>query len=345
MRGERCAERGRAAAVAVALLASIALPLEARAQTQPTASLVYVVAAEASGCPSEQVVRDLVVARLGYDPFDEHAALSMRISVSALERELVGAVELAGADGTAVGRREIRGTAGHCDALSETLAIAAGIALEALVEPAGAALQPPGAHGPPALEPLDAEPPPALARRQPRPREQTPAVPATVAERGPRIDLYAGPLGRLGASPAPGWGASVGASVGVATYTLGVEASFTTMPAASAVSGGVSLRTSLLSVGFVPCYALGVARVCAVAAIGSLESEAQVEELRVASTLFAYAGVRLGAVVPLGRRVAFGAHLDLAASLVRASFDIGSTSVWTNGPVLGELGLSLVLRP
>ena len=50
----------------------------ARAENdRETARLVYVVAANASGCPDEESFRNLVTARLGYDPFQpdgKHAA-------------------------------------------------------------------------------------------------------------------------------------------------------------------------------------------------------------------------------------------------------------------------------
>ena len=50
----------------------------ARAENdRETARLVYVVAANASGCPDEESFRNLVTARLGYDPFEpdgKHAA-------------------------------------------------------------------------------------------------------------------------------------------------------------------------------------------------------------------------------------------------------------------------------
>src|SRR5512132_3561634 len=47
-----------------------------------TARLVYVVAANASGCPDEESFRNLVTARLGYDPFEPHGKHAAAVEIT-----------------------------------------------------------------------------------------------------------------------------------------------------------------------------------------------------------------------------------------------------------------------
>src|SRR5437868_3298 len=65
----------------------------------PTAHLLYVREAGAQSCPDESSMRAQVAARLGREPFVEHALTTVSVTLYAKARELRARIELVDASG------------------------------------------------------------------------------------------------------------------------------------------------------------------------------------------------------------------------------------------------------
>lgn len=86
-----------AAFAAVAVLATY---VEMAAAEPARVSLTYVRKdAAANGCPDEPTFRTLVIARLGYDPFDKTGPLALRVEFRPQGTEIAGSLLLSGNPG------------------------------------------------------------------------------------------------------------------------------------------------------------------------------------------------------------------------------------------------------
>ncbi|HVH48156.1 MAG TPA: hypothetical protein VM925_37740, partial [Labilithrix sp.] len=109
------------------LLAIAVVPRDAHAEVQARARLSYVVEAGAETCPAEPEMRDLVAARLGYDPFAADAQQEVVVRIGRRARGIAGAFEL---KGPKPGQREIASPGGDCREVADALATAIAISLD-----------------------------------------------------------------------------------------------------------------------------------------------------------------------------------------------------------------------
>src|SRR5262245_13665586 len=70
--------------------------------------------ARATSCPDERQMRDLVAARLGYDPFTQAAEQSIAISIRREGGGLRADVEIRDRDGQVTGSRRLDSTRSDC---------------------------------------------------------------------------------------------------------------------------------------------------------------------------------------------------------------------------------------
>ena len=85
----------------------------------------------AESCPELRTVQQEVAAHLGYEPFDENAALVIAARLAPDGPALLGTIEVSRGDGTPLGRRELRSSTGDCAELSAAMQLAIAIVIDA----------------------------------------------------------------------------------------------------------------------------------------------------------------------------------------------------------------------
>jgi hypothetical protein len=117
----------RAAKSAAGILALVGaatwLVPAASAQDRSSARLEYTVPT-AGSCPDEQSFRDIVAGRLGYDPFEDGAALTIEAAIAREETGFTGRVRAVRTDGSVAGQRTIDAPEQDCREMAASMAIA-----------------------------------------------------------------------------------------------------------------------------------------------------------------------------------------------------------------------------
>jgi hypothetical protein len=268
----------------------------ARAQTgvpERRARLVYVVAPDAQGCPSEQELRAAANARAGHELFGDPASLTLEVNIRRAGAAHVATVVLPdGPDGT--GTRELRSDVG-CAELATAVALVASLAIDP-----ESILRPPPPPPPP--------PPPSRTWRG-------------WVGLGPRVGFGPGPLS-----------GGLALSGGVTGFlggrgTLGAELRGLA-PRDSAFEAG-QVAVTPLTLAVLPCAARGHLEACGVAAVGLVRGEgAGFTQNFTVWRPFAALGAR-GGVVLGGERLRLRAFVEVAAVLPRTSFMVGEAEAYT----------------
>jgi hypothetical protein len=108
--------------------------------------------------------------------------------------------------------------------------------------------------------------------------------------------------------------------------------------------GALGVRSSLTLGMLIPCARSGIARLCAIAAAGALSGEGLgVNTNDRATTFYAAGGVRLGAEIPVWRRLAYAARADLMAPITRTTLRDYGEAVWTTPPLSAVMSMGLVV--
>jgi hypothetical protein len=130
-------------------LSTTATALCASASEPARLTLTYG-APEEAGCPDEGSFRNLVAARLGYDPFVPESQDGVRVELVRDHQRMRGHVEVARQGQGAPLARDLSGDADKCEALGAALATTLAIALDpvsALAPVSANAAQPAVAQG------------------------------------------------------------------------------------------------------------------------------------------------------------------------------------------------------
>lgn len=268
-----------------------------------------------------------VVHRLGYDPFEAGARLTVLALIENSGSELVGSVELVGEDGVSEGRRRLSSPADRCTDLVRAMALSASLALdhrrelEAGVVPRSA------------TEPERVEKPSVNLGTRVSPHELPPDERASAdgAPAVPRIGLGAGAQLTAGSGPATAPGFSLAATARYGAFRLDVEVRADTGVSAPLPRLGpdARLQTSLVTGSVAPCLQLGSVFACGLVSLGSLSAEARgITEPARDQGLYSAAGARLGVGVPLADRLSLDLHADGVMQLARPEVAIDETSVW-----------------
>jgi hypothetical protein len=237
-------------------------------------------------------------------------------------------LELLGADGAVIGTRQLSAAQQDCRELGSAMALAISVAIDPLSLTHSA---PPRAsvEAPTVVTPARAVTMPApvevLAAREPKPI---------------RWSAGASVLSSLGANPSldAGFATQIGARIGIAS--LAVEGRLDLPASTSVAIGGV--RTTLAFAALVPCVHIGLARGCAIGAIGALYGSGYGIDMPFhRHTFYAAAGGRVGAELPLSRRLALDLHLDLLGTLTSTRLEVDHTTVWTTPPISAALALGI----
>jgi hypothetical protein len=323
----------------------------ARAEDEkPAARLEFANVSSLVSCPGERTFRDRVAARLGLDPFEAGAARTVVATLRDDKQKLRGEVVLRGADGNVIGRRELTAPRGECSELVESMASVVSLLLDPLgkVKAAASATALPSTPPPPTAEPSVTTTPSATAAPPPPPAPSAPPTsPAPVPE-GPRLrfavraSTYAG----VGRGPAPTLGARVGAEGRYGALGLGLELAFESTLGATELETVDRASASFVLGGVVACYRRRYLNACLPLHGGFAQGEApDVASPTVRRTLAGFVGGRIGVPIPLGSLFELEPLLGLDVALVRTRFQVSQETVWTQSPVSGTLGLSLVLTP
>jgi hypothetical protein len=153
-------------------IAAVGLGLSGHAHARDYARLVVEREASAAECPDEQLLRDAVTTRLGYEPFTEDAPSLVTVLFRRKGGTLHATTVLRGADGTVKGQRALTSAHGDCAAVASATTLTISI----LLDPRSGLVQPEAAAA--AATPLAAEPAPVAP---------APAAPAPVPPSNPPV--------------------------------------------------------------------------------------------------------------------------------------------------------------
>lgn len=292
----------------------------------------------AERCPGDDVLRELVVARLGRDPFDDGSPIVVRATLTRSGRSWEARIERFAADGAAAGARELAVPGRACDELAEALTLAIGIA----VDPIALRELAPQEHeeeAPPAPEPVTTvEPPPVAPPTVSSPPRSAPA--ASEPPPGPapalRLALRAGIAGLV----APEVNASAALSIGFALDALSIDLEARAdAPSGAALPGGGAFESHFAGgASLVPCGHVGPLALCGLLTVGAFRVSADNRAVGQRVVPWAAGGGRVAGEIPL----VGGWHAVVAGDLLVAftppTVALDGDEVWVASPV--SLGLT-----
>jgi hypothetical protein len=302
------------------------------ARANPSARLIYVRGPGAGECPSEDVVRRSVAARLGYDPFFLSAPTTIFVELSRDGERFAAVVKLIDNQGVERGVRRLESHTRDCGDLVGTLALT----ISLVVDPLSLAVAPtpPEAAAVPAAPAAPASPPPAFAPAA----APAPVVPTPPAPRPPAVTPFVGVavLGSLGSALAPTAGAAIFGGARRSWVSVRVEgrgdlpASASNPPARSWALFGSAL----------PCGHLDRAFACASIGLEWIHATGDAASPRRAETLVAVAGGRLGLELVATEHFALAAFGESLVPLQRPRIVIDGTTTHSFDAVAGDVGIS-----
>ena len=338
----------RTAVALVVLAAASSWVLTARAELAAV-RLDYARGPGAETCPDEAALRAAVASRLAYDPFRETAATTVATSMQARRKELLARIELRDAKGAVIGARELVSPESDCSELARAVALAIAIA----IDPVSVIRVPLPPVRTPSVAPVVSErtnePPPGPAisplppAAPPSARSEASLPAHAAASAGPHVRATSALL--LGAGPTPGLSAGARLGLGVRWPSVSIDLEgrgiWPTSASAAQLPGDVRAFAVLASV--VPCLHEGPLLACGVASAGPLRGAGEgAIAARTATTMFAAAGGRAGAEIPLGRSLALGLSIEADISLTPTSLRLGALEVFHTPPVFGALAAGVV---
>jgi hypothetical protein len=286
-------------------------------------------------------LRTRVIARLGYDPF---SATANRIVLAIVEREgeqLHAKVDLADAEGSIQGVRELNAPANDCTTLIRALALSISIA----IDPSSALENREGEHRADAdqpAEPHEASSPELLEQRR------LGALPKAKPLRTSRFFTGTGLHLTLGAGPALGYGGDLVLGIRNRNLSLSLEGRGDPMVMAPSERGG-EIGALFMLASLVPCLHQYHLAFCVLASAGFVRASSDQILVHSSDTgFYAAAGVRLGVDWPLTERVELLPHVDLATPLPRQHIQVYETKretlmdAWTSPALSGQIGMHLV---
>ncbi len=343
---------GRDLGAVMVLAAALAFPGRALAQPEaPRAVLVYERTDAAGACPGDALVRSLVAARLGADPFGDEAPVRVMVQVDRGAAGYRASIRIE-AGGQVRGSRALRADR-DCEALARAIALSVSLLLEVLDAPAPA----PDRQAP-AVEPEEAAAEPEAAVRAqapdaeiPPPAIVSPPAPLLLVDRAPeRRRATAGELavsagGQAGLLPAAGSIIGIQGRIRRGQRSLAIEGRWA-LPASDALAGG-RVTASLLSGTVGACASFRQIGACALASGGALYGHGDgFDSSSTALAPYAAAGGRLYWEQAMTTGLALRTQVEVSASLVRTRLRVTGmpTGEWTAPPAAVGVEMALVRR-
>jgi hypothetical protein len=328
----------------IALTVAAALFAARDASAGAAAKLTYVREPGAERCDDEATLRAAVAARVGYDLFFPWAPKTVVVDVArTTPRGYRSTVQIVDEDGLVLGARHLQTSSDDCADLTRALALTISIAVDdRTLEyiPVRKASPPPPAPTSPPVDsapppPVDSAPPPPVGTAPPPP-PAPPSRPASLVDHSrassPESPFVAWltPTVAARVAPAVAAGAEIDASLRYAGLSVAMDAR-ADLPASVALNRGGRVATWLFLVSAVPCvhwpYPLAL---CAVFGAGRFsESGSGVGSPRTEHALFASAGGRVAAELPIAGRLFLVGHGDVLAALTRHILQVDAQPVFT----------------
>ncbi|MBL8951859.1 MAG: hypothetical protein JNK82_13840 [Myxococcaceae bacterium] len=261
--------------------------------------------AAGTSCPDKAALAAAVRERLGYEPFTEGGDDVIEVVITSSGQAL--SARIVGKRG----RRELASPTTDCTELFKALHLAVAIA----IDPRAGLVSPPP-------EPLPAAPP------APKPPPPTPLT----------FHAGAGLLGAAGTGPQVTGGLSALAGLRYGLFQADVGGRVE-LPVGVQLEAA-RVTTQALAAEGAGCLAVSLARACLLFTLGGL----RVQGPDVGTVLvLATAGTRLAADWQFSKLFIARAFFDLAAHLARTTVLYRGVTVWEMPPVMGTLGLALLL--
>ncbi len=312
----------------------VAWPRRATADEHAYAVLRYELDDPGRQCGDEAAFRARVTSRLGYDPFRDEADLELRVRVVVRPRAVRATIDSA-RRGRPSGTRSIDDV--QCDALVETVASAVALVLD----PVGAAPHSEVAALP--LPPLPLPPPPSAPKPLVSSGRDAPPTPAPATQLAPLA--YLDGTASFGRAPVVLLGVRFGAGVSSRSFSAAAEAHAETSSHAAGVTATDRLSVSAFSGSLVPCGTIRPLQLCGVLTLGTRQTTApDVEVPTTRGALFSALGIRAGIELPLTAAVALRLNGDVRAALLRTTYTVDRSPVFTPAPVDVGVGIGVLGR-
>ncbi len=340
----------RAAAICVCLLTTA--PSRAASRT-------FVVALEYSSapdCPEEAEFRGIVSGRLGYDAFREGASNRVLVQVASQGRSYEGHIEWRDAAGQWQGDRTFPSRSNDCRELIRAMGFALALQIQLLTS---AETPPAGGDAATATnsEAIAApRSPPAAPTNTPPPKQEQAALGATTATEKPTIPEAVIP------SPTPTFSLGIGGSVAFGMSTGMVETGrlFSSVawpffaielaaeagpPATIRRQDGSGFTHQELLASLAGCGSVARWSACLVAKGGEIRIAGRdIDSPHSGSGPLLQAGLRLGVMQALGRRVFLSVRAEGLVTLTSSRVTLDQILLWTSPRFAGTLGLDLGVR-
>jgi hypothetical protein len=349
------------AIAAVLLLLGLPSGSVAAAEGDLHVTLDYAVEPSLRTCWQEEEFRRSVSQRIGYDPFQDQAALNVRVRVGGTAAAVDGHVEWRKPSGLLMGERRFVAKDGNCAKLMTEMSCAVGLQIE-LLRPkvpgaatatartsgptSGATDRPPGAT-------VTTDPAAATVTRPPAPLAPPPKAPPP-ADSGSQLPPATASAWLLwaGVGPSLAWRSSPHITPDLRVFVtarrgdLSLEiAASGTYPSSERRWDGSGFRHTQLGGSLALCGHRAWLSGCTVGRAGAaLVRGLEVDRPRSPNGFLAQAGLRFAAAAPIGRRWQLAAHLDGLALLTPSRVTLNQATVW-DMPRLGvTAGLDLAVR-
>jgi hypothetical protein len=336
-------------------LGALGLAVVARAEgaARVTPLAVHLDYRAGGGCPDAHAFKSVVIARLGYDPFDDDAPVRVIIQIQPGGTALDGRLEWRDARGSWTGEQSFPSATSDCSRLVRAMGFALSVQIQLL-----ASTRPPpdddeqaSQAAEPAVVPVAPTTPPAppwsVAPAQPPPASVPAVLDATaVPTERAAVAFSAGAstavAGGLSSAPVPLGGVfgemvwrrlslRVGAAAGLPATTRRLD------------GAGVQQQALLLSVA--GCGSRGRWKLCLLGNAGeSRMTGVDIDRPTSAVVPIVEAGARVGVVQPLGSRWFVDAHADGLTILSRWTAALDQVPVWTAPRFTLALGLDAGVR-
>jgi hypothetical protein len=302
-------------------VSAAAVVRESAAEERGRVALDYARAVPLEGtCPDESSFRNLVVARLGYDPFggdDTPDRIHVVLTLDHGHVAASAALQRAGQSGRAP--RTLEGGPGDCEAMVAALATSVAITLDPMHE--GAPPPPPPSTPVGTSEPHSPEPP------APEPPSAEPHPPHRSAL---SVFVSAAPVVSLGLAPSVSLGGEAGVGVRRGQFSLEVLGRAETTPGSAEVNG-VRLTASVYSGTLLPCGTVSHVRICGVIRVGDYAGVAPdlVQKQQNPAAFYMSLGLRTGYEIRLSEIVSIEPSLGVEVPLLRPALEINSQPIWS----------------
>jgi hypothetical protein len=291
---------------------------------QPQVRLVY--DAGDTGCPARDRLASAVMARLGYDAFNEDAVETVSVQLRRSPGGLRAQVIRSTSEGM-TGQRELDSPTTDCTELFRAMELAVAIA----IDPRAGLIRPTAPAPAPVIASVQVPVQRPVAAPEPRP----PPVPTV-------FHLGLGPTGSLGTGPTATFGLGLvgGIRHGLFELSLGGRVE---LPSVRVLSPG-SFSTQTVVGNLNVCLAVSLMRACALAELGALRvTSTGLTPAAQQTAILAGLGARLGIHFQAFEHLAVRPFFNVGASLARTSVVANGKVVWTTSPVMGTLGLAFVI--